>query len=106
AMNNPVEKGELRILNQFTEQFTVNELAERVQRAGKAVGLDVQIDHLDNPRKEAEDHYYNAKHSGLLELGLKPHYMTDEVLVEMLKQVMRYKDRIDTRKILPRVRWK
>ncbi|RMH15372.1 MAG: NAD-dependent dehydratase, partial [Gammaproteobacteria bacterium] len=106
AMNNPVERGELRILNQFTEQFSVNELAERVQQAGQSLGLDVQIDHLDNPRKETEEHYYNARHSGLLELGLKPHYMTDEVLIEMLRQVMRYKDRIDTRMILPRVRWK
>jgi len=106
AMNNPVGKGELRILNQFTEQFTVNALAGRVQRAGKSLGLDVQVKSIDNPRKEAEDHYYNAKHSGLLELGLKPHYMTDEVLVAMLEQVMRYKERIDTRKILPRVKWK
>ena len=106
AMNNPVDKGELRILNQFTEQFTVNELAERVQRVGKSLGLDVEVKSIDNPRKEAEDHYYNAKHSGLLELGLKPHYMTDDVLAMMMEQVMRYKERIDTRKILPRVRWK
>jgi len=106
AMNNPVDNGELRILNQFTEQFTVNELAERVQRVGKSLGLDVEVKPIDNPRKEAEDHYYNAKHSGLLELGLKPHRMTDEVLGQMMEQVMRYKERIDTRKILPRVKWK
>ena len=77
-----------------------------MQRVGKSLGLDVEVKSIANPRKEAEDHYYNAKHSGLLELGLKPHYMTDEVLAAMLEQVMRYKDRIDTRKILPRVRWK
>ncbi len=106
AMNNPVDKGELRILNQFTEQFTVNELAERVQRVGKSLGLNVEVKSIDNPRKEAEDHYYNARHSGLLELGLKPHYMTDDVLTRMIEQVMRYKARIDTSKILPRVKWK
>ncbi len=106
ALNNPVEKGDMRILNQFTEQFSVNELAERVQRAGNALGLNVEVKSIDNPRKEAEDHYYNAAHSGLLELGLKPHYMTDEVLVQMLEQVMRYRDNIDASKIMPRVRWK
>jgi UDP-sulfoquinovose synthase len=106
AMENPVKPGELRILNQFTEQFTVNQLAEKVQSAGKAMGLNVQVNSIDNPRKELEEHYYNAKHSGLLELGLKPHYMTDEVLTQMLEAVMHYREGIDRNKIEPRVRWK
>jgi len=105
ALNNPVEKGDLRILNQFTEQFSVNELAERVSRVGNGMNLNVQVKSIDNPRKELEDHYYNAAHSGLLELGLKPHYMTDDVLAEMLEQVIAYKDQIDDSKILPRVKW-
>lgn len=106
AMNTPADRGQLRVLNQFTETFSVNELAERVQRVGNQMGLNVQIQSIENPRKEAEEHYYNPAHSGLLELGLQPHYMTDEVVASMLEQVLRYKDRIDTRKILPRVRWK
>jgi UDP-sulfoquinovose synthase len=106
AMENPVKPGEMRILNQFTEQFTVNQLAEKVQRAGNVMGLNVQVNNIDNPRKELEEHYYNAKHSGLLELGLKPHYMTDDVVAQMLESVMRYKDGIDRKKIEPRVRWK
>ncbi len=105
ALSNPVEKGDMRILNQFTEQFSVNELAERVSRVGNAMGLNVEVKSIDNPRKELEDHYYNAAHSGLLELGLKPHYMTDNVLAEMLEQVIRYKENIDERIIMPRVRW-
>jgi UDP-sulfoquinovose synthase len=105
AVNNPVRAGELRILNQFTEQFSVNELAERVRRVGNEMGLGVELASIRNPRKEAEEHYYNPAHSGLLELGLKPHYMTDEVVAEMLGRVLRHKDRIDRRKILPRVRW-
>jgi len=76
-----------------------------VQRAGNALGLNVEVKSIENPRKEAEDHYYNAAHSGLMDLGLEPHYMTDDVLAEMLEQVIRYKDKIDTNKILPRVRW-
>lgn len=106
AMEHPVKPGEMRILNQFTEQFTVNQLAEKVQHAGNAMGLNVQVNNIDNPRKELEEHYYNAKHSGLLELGLKPHYMNDDVVAQMLESVMRYKDGIDCKKIEPRVRWK
>lgn len=105
AAENPVEKGELRIMNQFTELFTVNELAEKVQNVGNHMGLDVQIKSIPNPRKEQEDHYYNAHFSQLLELGLTPHLMSDDVIAGMLEKVIRYKNLIETRKILPRVVW-
>ncbi|HVC28087.1 MAG TPA: NAD-dependent epimerase/dehydratase family protein [Gammaproteobacteria bacterium] len=105
AAENPAKPGELRILNQFTECFTVNNLADQVQNAGKRVGLQVKVEHVPNPRKEAEEHYYNPVHSGLLDLGLKSHYLSEEVLVEMLDRVMRYRDHIDLAKIQPRVNW-
>jgi UDP-sulfoquinovose synthase len=105
AMNNPVPKGELRILNQLTETFSVNAIAEKIQRVGKEMGLSVQVKNIENPRKELEDHYYNPTHSGLLELGLKPHFMTDDMVKAMLEQVMRYKDQIDVRMVMPRVKW-
>lgn len=105
AMKSPVEKGDLRILNQFTEQFSVNELAERVSRVGNGMDLNVEVKSIENPRKEPEEHYYNASHSGLLELGLKPHYMTDDALAGMLEKVVAYKDQIDSAKIMPRVKW-
>ncbi len=105
AMNNPVERGELRILNQFTEQFSVNELADKVKRVGDQMGLDVEINPIENPRQELEDHYYNAKHHGLMDMGLQPQYMTDEVVAEMLELVIKHRDGIDSRKIMPRVRW-
>ena len=106
AMHTPAKKGELRILNQFTEQFTVNELAEKIHSVGSQIGVDVSIQHLENPRKELEEHYYNAKHSGLSKLGLQPNFMTDEVIAALLEKVMQYKDKVDNKKILPRVRWK
>ncbi len=105
ALAHPVERGKLRILNQFTEVFSVNELAERVARVGRDQGMDVKIEHIQNPRKEKEDHYYNPAHSGLLELGLRPHPIDDETVTGMLGTVGRYADRIDTQKIHPRVRW-
>jgi UDP-sulfoquinovose synthase len=106
AVTKPAAAGQLRILNQFVELFSVNKIAETVKRVGDGMGLNVQIAHIDNPRKELEDHYYNPAHSGLLELGLQPHLMTDEVVAGMLREVLKYKALIDTAKIMPRVKWK
>jgi UDP-sulfoquinovose synthase len=105
AAKHPVGRGELRILNQFTELFSVNELAKRVQDAGAQLNLNVEINHLENPRKELEEHYYNAKHHGLLDLGLEPNLMTKSVLVEMMEHILRHREKIDSRKVFPRVRW-
>jgi len=106
AAANPPAAGELRILNQFTETFTVNQLAERVQRVGTGLGLCVDVKNLVNPRKEMEEHYYNPTHRGLSELGLKPHLMTDDLVAAMLEQVLRHRNRIVVERILPRVRWR
>ena len=105
AANNPPEPGELRILNQFTETFSVNGLASRIKSVGDAMGLNVTLNNIKNPRKELENHYYNPKHSGLLELGLEPNFMTDDVIAEMLDMVIEFENRIDTDLIMPRVSW-
>jgi len=106
ACLNPAARGEFRVFNQFTEQFSVLELAHMVQTAGKKLGLDVQVDHLPDPRVEAEEHYYNAKHSKLIELGLKPHLLSDSLLDSLMNIALRYRDRIDTSKITPQVNWR
>ena len=105
ATNTPAKEGELRILNQFTQAFSVNELADIVSRVGNSKDLNVQIEKIPNPRKEAENHYYNPVNTGLKELGLKPHLLTDDVVGQMLDQVLVYKDSIIKDKILPRVSW-
>lgn len=105
SLENPADKGELRIFNQFVETFSVNELAERVQQAGKLVGLDVKIKNLANPRKEKEEHYYNPKHTGLLDIGLQPHPMNEDMLVELLEKVKKHKDGIDRHKIFRNTKW-
>lgn len=105
AARNPAGKGELRIFNQFTETFSVNKLAELVHDAGAQVGLDVKIKPVENPRKELEEHYYNPAHHGLLDLGLTPHYLTQDVLVEMLNTILPHRDAIDPAMVMPRVRW-
>ena len=105
SIENPPPAGELRIFNQFVETFSVNELAEKVQSVGNELGLDVQIRSIENPRKEAEEHYYNPAHTGLLELGLKPHYLTDEAIANMLETVIQYKSNINDKVIFRGIKW-
>jgi len=102
----PSKPGELRIFNQVTETFSVNELAEKVKRVGDSLGYNVEINHIENPRIEKEDHYYNPTYTGLLELGLKPHYLTDEVLEGMFRVVGKYKDRINRDAIFRGISWR
>lgn len=106
AALNPAARGECRVFNQFTEQFSVLQLAEMVRVAGRNLGLDVEIVHLPDPRVEAEDHYYNAKHSKLVDLGLKPHALSDSLLDSLMNIALRYRDRVDTSVFLPQVDWR
>lgn len=105
AANQPAEAGELRIFNQLTETFSVNDIAQRVKRAAARRNIEVTIKSIPNPRKEKEDHYYNPTHSGLVELGLEPHLMTEDVLVGMLDRILPHKDAVRVERIMPRVRW-
>jgi UDP-sulfoquinovose synthase len=105
ALRHPAERQEYRVLNQFVETFAVNDLALKVQEAGRELGLRVDIQHINNPRKEAEEHYYNPAHTGLLSLGLKPHYLDIPTLREMLLLVQKYRQRIDPDLIIPVVKW-
>ncbi|MEH2113243.1 NAD-dependent epimerase/dehydratase family protein [Nostoc sp.] len=105
AIANPAEAGEFRVFNQFTEQFSVGELALMVKKAGNAMGLNVEINHLDNPRVEKEEHYFNAKNTKLLDLGLQPHLLSDSLLDSLLNFAIKYQERVDHKQILPKVSW-
>ena len=106
ACLNPAEPGECRVYNQFTEQFSVLELAQMVRSAALKMGLQVEIDHMATPRVEAEQHYYNAKHSKLVDLGLRPHYLSDSLLDSLMNIAVKYQDRVDISLFLPQVSWK
>jgi UDP-sulfoquinovose synthase len=106
ACLNPANAGEFRVFNQFTEQFNILELAKLVQESGKDLGLSVQIEHLPDPRVELEAHYYNAKHSKLIELGLEPHSLSESLLDSLINIAIRYKDHIDTAQFVPTVNWR
>jgi len=101
----PAQAGELRIFNQIMETFSVNELAEMTKRVGGELGLEVTIKNLENPRKEAEKHYYNPTYHGLLDMGVKPHYLTDQSMARMMELVALYKDSIRQDVIFKGLKW-
>jgi len=107
AIENPPNAGEYRVFNQFEECYTVDELAEKVREAGSAVGLDVEIEHFDNPRTEKEEHYYNPDRQHLIDLGYKPtHDVVAEVKI-MLQDLIPQHDRIMAKReiVVPDIRW-
>ena len=106
AIANPSEAGKFRVFNQFTELFSIGDLATMVQKAGSTLGLKVEIDHLENPRIELEEHYFNAKNTNLLDLGLQPHFLSDSLLDSLLNFAKKYQERVDYQQILPKVSWR
>eukprot|EP00741_Cyanophora_paradoxa_P021191 tig00000237_g20452.t1 len=106
AINNPAEAGDFRVFNQFTEMWSVNQLAELVIKSGKELGLSVEAKSVPNPRVEKEEHYYNAKNTSLLKLGLEPHLLSASILDSLLNFAMKYKDRVAYEQIMPSVDWK
>ncbi len=103
---NPAAHGEFRVFNQFTEQFSVLDLAQLIQMVGREMDLRVEIDHLPDPRVEAEAHYYNAKHSKLTDLGLEPHLLSDALVNSLIDVAIRYRHRIDPALFTPQVNWR
>jgi UDP-sulfoquinovose synthase len=103
AVEHPAAAGEFRVFNQFTEQFGVRELAERVRQLAPD---EIKIDELDNPRVEADSHYYRAAHTKLLDLGLEPHLLDDATLTGLLRLAHTHRDRIDRSVIRPTIDWR
>jgi UDP-sulfoquinovose synthase len=106
AIATPAARGEFRVFNQFTEQFSVKDLALKVQKAAITLGLKVEINNIENPRVEKEDHYFKATNTNLLNLGLEPHFLSDSLLDSLLNFAVKYQERVDRTQILPKVSWK
>lgn len=105
SVKTPTDQGELRIYNQIMETFSANELADLTQKVGNSLGYDVKVDHIENPRKEAEEHYYNPTYHGLQDIGVTPHYLTEEVMGNMFKIIEKYKNNIRKDVIFKGVKW-
>jgi len=107
SIENPAKAGEYRVFNQFTEQFSVRQLADLVDEARAEHGLSTTIEHLPNPRVESEEHYYHAKHQRLLDLGLQPHLLRTTLITSIITTVERYRDRVDAEQLeQPNVDWR
>lgn len=107
AITNPPQPGEYRVFNQFEEVYSVTEFAQKVEKVGKELDLNVEIHNLENPRQEMEEHYYNPDHKHLLDLGYKPTHDVEQELRIMLKDLTKYRSRIEARKeaLIPDIRW-
>jgi len=107
AAENPPEAGEYRVFNQFEECYSANELADHVQKVSGELGVDAKIWHIENPRKESEDHHYKPEMKHLPDLGFKPTYLLDDELRITLPKLMEYKDRIEAKRecINPTIYW-
>jgi UDP-sulfoquinovose synthase len=94
------------VFNQFTEVFNVAELAEKVRHAAGEIGIEVQVDHVANPRLELEEHYYNPTHTKLLSLGLRPTLLSETLIESMLEVIRRHQDRVLVDVIAPVTQWR
>jgi UDP-sulfoquinovose synthase len=103
ACENPADRGEFRVFNQATEQFSLQEMAKTVQNSFPG---QVDIEYVDNPRVEAENHYYNFTHTALESLGLQPHLLSDTLLHHMFDVIERHQDRVDRDLLKPRINWR
>ena len=103
ACENPAAAGEFRVFNQMTESFRIDEMAKTVAEAFPG---DVEVQHLDNPRVEQEEHYYRVVHSGLPDLGLEPHLLSNTLIESLFPIVATHRARVDAAALLPGVRWR
>jgi UDP-sulfoquinovose synthase len=103
AAEYPAEPGEFRVFNQFTEQMSVLEVANRVASAYPG---SCSIDQMPNPRVESEQHYYRAAHTRLLDLGLVPHLVDDDLITSLCEVVERHRARVNLDAIRPSVDWR
>ena len=103
AIETPADRGEFRVFNQFTESFSIQQMAEMVVREYSGAAT---IEHPPTPRVEKEEHYYRAAHTKLLDLGLVPNLLTASVIRSLLGVCEQYKDRVDPAAILPTVDWR
>ena len=105
SIKNPPKKSEYRVFNQFTEKFSINQIAKKVVSIANKKGYKIKINKINNPRIEDPKHYYNPINKSLLKLGLKPQLLNEKFLSEFIDYVAKYKNNIDKTLFKPRIRW-
>ena len=105
AIKNPALKGEYKVRNQFTEIFTIKELALLVKESAKKIGIKTKIKYIQNPRKELSKHYFNPSNKSFLKLGLKPRKLNTKFVQTNIKKILIQKDNVDLQTISPKIKW-
>ena len=103
ACEHPAERGEFRVFNQATESFSLVEMAKTVADCYHG---SVEVEHIDNPRVELENHYYNPVYTALPSLGLEPHLLSENLLESMFAIIEKHVHRVDRAALMPTVRWR
>jgi UDP-sulfoquinovose synthase len=110
AAEYPAERGEFRVFNQMTESMSIRQIAETIvaqyPKWSGSNGGGVRVEHVENPRVESYDHYYNVKHTALVGLGLKPTLLSTTLIDHLFDLVERHRDRVDLAAIMPTVDWR
>ena len=107
AIENPPQKGEYRVFNQFEEVYDLTDLASKVKKVGESLGIKVEVRNIENPRLEMEEHYYSPDNQHLLDLGYKPTHNIEAEMKIMLTDLITYEGRIEAKQhaLIPDIRW-
>src|SRR5258705_12463460 len=91
--NAPV-RGEYKVVNQFANIHSINELALKVKNVCNQLNIHVEITKMKNPRKESEKHYYNPDNQNLKNLGYIPSTNFEEEILKLIVGIRPFKNRI------------
>jgi UDP-sulfoquinovose synthase len=107
VIDTPPEPGEYRVLNHFSDTYSTAELALKVGDVARELKLDPEICYLENPRREAAEHFYDVQIQGLFELGYWPERDFESEIRVMLQDLIPCRERIRSRQevLIPDVRW-
>lgn len=106
AIKNPPKISEYKVRNQFTEVFSIKDIAKKVIKASRQIGLKTKYIKIKNPRSELKKHYYNPSNKSFLKLGLKPILFNERFIQAQIKTVLKFKNNVDRRIIYPSIKWK
>ena len=107
-IENPPKAGEYRVINQFDRSYSINELASEVAAAAVAEGLEPRIEHVKNPRVEAEEHFYEPDRDKLKALGYEPHGDMPGTLKSIIRDLIASRTRLEAFRehIKPKTWWR
>ncbi len=103
---NPPKKGEFRVFNQYTETFSINDIAKKVLDASKELSINIEAKKIENPRIEQQNHYYNPTNKSLINLGLKHIELNNSLLKDLINKIKNYSNNVIRDTLSPKIKWK